>query len=68
VLSEHLEDEELASFYSRLMASEAGHYTLFLRLARSYGDRTEVDRLWSELLAYEGEVIKEFGTQEHIHG
>ena len=68
VLSEHLVDEELASFYSRLMASEAGHYTLFLRLARSYGDRTEVDRLWSELLAYEGEVIKEFGTQEHIHG
>lgn len=68
VLSENIEDEDLASFYRRLMASEAGHYTLFLRLARQYGDRELVDRLWQELLEFEAEVIAQLGTTERIHG
>ena len=68
VLSENIEDEDLASFYRRLMASEAGHYTLFLRLARQYGDREIVDRLWQELLEFEAEVIAQLGTTERIHG
>ena len=43
LLSEELEDKELAEFYRKLMVSEANHYTMFLGFARQYGDRKEVD-------------------------
>ena len=68
VLSEYLKDQELAKFYSRLMVSEANHYSLFIRLARTYGDREEVDQKWESLLNFEGEVMARFGKKEHIHG
>ncbi len=68
LLSEKIEDQELAQFYARLMASEAGHYTLFLRLARKYGNRERVDEKWQGLLAFEAEVMKDFNKTERIHG
>ncbi|SFR49121.1 tRNA-(ms[2]io[6]A)-hydroxylase [Robiginitalea myxolifaciens] len=68
LLSEALEDPELSEFYHRLMVSEAGHYTLFLKFARKYGDREVVDRKWQELLDYEAEIIKNLGNSETIHG
>ena len=68
LLSEQLEDKKLARFYRKLMISEAGHYTMFLRFARDYGDREEVDKKWQELLTYEAEVMKGLGTSEAIHG
>ncbi|MGB0177164.1 MAG: tRNA-(ms[2]io[6]A)-hydroxylase [Owenweeksia sp.] len=68
VLSENLKDQELARFYNRLMVSEANHYTLFIRLARTYGKREEVDQKWENLLDFEAEVIARFGKTEHIHG
>lgn len=68
LLSEELEDRELAEFYHKLMVSEAGHYTLFLKFARQYGDRREVDRKWEELLVYEASIMKGLGTKETVHG
>lgn len=68
LLSEHIADEDLAEFYRRLMISEANHYTLFLKFAREYGDREEVDRKWKELLDYEAEIMKGLGTSETMHG
>lgn len=68
LLSEKIEDQDLAQFYARLMASEAGHYTLFLRLARKYGNRETVDEKWQGLLAFEAEVMKDFNKTERIHG
>ena len=68
ILSEHMEDKDLAEFYRELMISEANHYTMFLQLARQYGDRKEVDEKWDRLLSFEAEVMKDFGTKEHIHG
>ena len=68
VLSDNIEDQELADFYRKLMVSEANHYTMFLQLARDYGEREEVDTKWEELLTFEAEVMKDFGTKEHIHG
>ncbi len=47
---------ELAPLYGRLEASEAGHYRLFLTLARSVTRDDEVDRRWSELLEDEGRI------------
>lgn len=68
VLSEQLEDRELAEFYRKLMVSEANHYTMFLKFARQYGEREKVDQLWDDLLRFEAEVMKDLGTKEHIHG
>jgi tRNA-(ms[2]io[6]A)-hydroxylase len=68
LLSEELEDKKLASFYRKLMISEAGHYTLFLGFARKYGDRNEVNTKWQDLLAFEAEVMKHLSKQETIHG
>jgi tRNA-(ms[2]io[6]A)-hydroxylase len=68
VLSENIEDQELASFYDKLMVSEANHYTMFLKFARQYGERAKVDKLWDELLNFEAEVMRDFGDKELIHG
>lgn len=68
VLSENINDEELARFYGNLMKSEAMHYTMFLSMAREYGNVAEVDKKWQDLLTFEGEVMKDFGTKEYIHG
>ena len=68
LLSQELEDQELAKFYRDLMVSEANHYTLFLNFARQYGDREEVDAKWQELLVYEAELMENLGNQETIHG
>ncbi len=68
LLSEKLQDKELAEFYRNLMISEANHYTMFLNFARKYGDRKEVDQKWQNLLVYEAEIMKDLGTSEQIHG
>ena len=68
LLSEELEDSELAKFYRDLMVSEANHYTMFLKFARKYGDREIVDQKWQDLLEFEAEVMKELGKSESIHG
>jgi len=68
LLSEELEDKELAEFYRNLMVSEANHYTMFLGFARKYGDREEVGTKWSELLNYEAEVMKDLSKKGTVHG
>lgn len=68
LLSKELKDPELAKFYRDLMVSEANHYSLFLKFARNYGIRKEVDRKWDDLLNFEAEILKNFGNQQLIHG
>ena len=68
LLSEELEDQELAIFYKNLMVSEANHYTMFLGFARQYGNRKEVDAKWQQLLEYEAKIISNLGTKETVHG
>ncbi len=68
VLSDNVQDEELAKFYYYLMASEAGHYTTFLGFAKKYGEGIDVDKRWKEWLEYEAGVIQNYGKEESIHG
>ncbi|WP_317163634.1 tRNA-(ms[2]io[6]A)-hydroxylase [Mucilaginibacter aquatilis] len=68
VLSENINDEELAVFYHELMISEATHYTTFLRLARKYAGKIDVETRWKDYLAYEAQVIQNYGKRETIHG
>jgi tRNA-(ms[2]io[6]A)-hydroxylase len=53
LLSEELKDPELAKF---------------LKFARTYGVRKDVDAKWEELLNFEAELLKSFGNQQLIHG
>lgn len=68
VLSQNIEDKELAKFYHELMVSEAGHYTTFLNFARKYTIDVDVEKRWQEWLEFEGELIQNYGTKEAIHG
>ena len=68
LLSEELEEKELAEFYRKLMVSEANHYTMFLGFARKYGNKKEVDTKWQQLLEYESKIISNLGKTEAIHG
>jgi tRNA-(ms[2]io[6]A)-hydroxylase len=68
VLSQNIEDKELAEFYRELMVSEAGHYTTFLKFARKYTEKVDVDKRWAEWLEFEGELITNYGKKETVHG
>lgn len=68
LLSEELKDKELAEFYHKLMVSEANHYTMFLKFARKYGERDEVDKKWQDLLDFEADIMKDLGKDKTIHG
>ncbi|MDE3741225.1 tRNA-(ms[2]io[6]A)-hydroxylase [Maribacter polysaccharolyticus] len=68
LLSEELQDKDLASFYHKLMVSEAGHYTMFLKFARQYGNLEAVNQKWQDLLEYEAQIMKDLGKNETVHG
>ncbi len=68
VMSEHIKDKQLADFYYELMISEAGHYTMFITLARKYAGNIDVEKRWKDFLEYEAKVIKNYGKTEGIHG
>lgn len=68
VLSENIEDKDLAAFYHELMISEANHYTLFLKFARQYAGREKADQKWNALLDFEAEIMSKLGNEEKIHG
>jgi tRNA 2-(methylsulfanyl)-N6-isopentenyladenosine37 hydroxylase len=68
VLSENINDEQLSAFYHELMVSEAGHYAMFIKMAKKYAETIDVDKRWNELLEFEAQVIQNYGKSETIHG
>jgi tRNA-(ms[2]io[6]A)-hydroxylase len=57
LLSVHLQEEELRDFYHRFMVSEAGHYRMFIDLARLYGKPDQVMKRWQAYLDHEKEIL-----------
>ena len=57
VLSQGIDDASLSAFYYELMISEAGHYKLFLSLAKEYMDGDQVMDRWREWLAEEAKIV-----------
>lgn len=58
LLSENISEDVLKGFYRDFMISEAGHYVLFIELAKEYGpSEVYVSARWEEFLAYEAEVL-----------
>jgi len=58
LLSLHLEDDHLKQFYHKFMISEAGHYRLFIDLAKKYGEEEQVKKRWQEYLDYEAKIME----------
>ena len=58
LLSLELTDTYLKQFYHKFMISEAGHYKLFMDLAKIYKDKSYVDSRWEDYLNYEKEIFK----------
>ncbi len=59
LLSLNINDEELKEFYHKFMVSEAGHYVLFIDLARKYFGEEVANKRWQEYLAREAEIMEE---------
>jgi tRNA-(ms[2]io[6]A)-hydroxylase len=68
VLSENINDKQLSEFYYELMVSEAIHYTTFIKFAKKYAGRIDVDKRWQDFLDYEASVIQNYGKTGAIHG
>lgn len=59
ILSENLEEESLRKFYYKFMVSEAGHYRLFLDLAKTYFDENLVNKTWKDWLQIEKNILSQ---------
>ena len=68
LLSMHISDDHLKDFYHKFMISEAGHYVLFIDLARKYFGREKADARWQEFLDYEAKIMENLEVRgDRIH-
>ncbi len=59
LLSLNLKEDDLKDFYHKFMVSEAGHYRLFIDLAKTYFPEERVKERWQEYLDREAEIISQ---------
>jgi tRNA-(ms[2]io[6]A)-hydroxylase len=67
LLAEGLSDPELAGFYKALAAAEAGHFKLFVDLAKLYDDPSEVETRFQELAREEADIVARLPSEPRIH-
>ena len=68
LLSLEIAEPELRDFYHRFMVSEAGHYRMFLDLAKLYSGEDRAMQRWHEYLDFEGELMKKLELRgDRIH-
>lgn len=68
LLSLHLADPALRSFYHTFMVAEAGHYRLFTELARTYFNPDHVQIRWNEYLDFEADMISKLAIRgDRVH-
>jgi tRNA 2-(methylsulfanyl)-N6-isopentenyladenosine37 hydroxylase len=66
-LSEHVEDEELKTFYRSLFESEARHHATYTRLATHFAPEQEVMRRLDEIAAAEAAIVAEGEDLPRMH-
>ena len=59
LLSLHISDETLRDWYHKFMVAEAGHYRLFIDLAKQYLPEDKVRQRWQEFLEHEAGIMQE---------
>jgi len=57
LLSLHINPPEMRDFYHSFMVSEAGHYKLFIQLAKTYLPEEKVKERWAEYLEEEAKIL-----------
>lgn len=57
LMSLYVSDADLRKWYHKFMVAEAGHYVLFIELARKYFPQEQVDARWKEYLAFEADLL-----------
>jgi len=67
LLSASCQDRELGRLYRGLYASEAGHYRVFIDLAKALPDAESVDREWERMLTAEAEIIAQQPSSPTMH-
>lgn len=68
LLSLHFPEQDLARFYHDLMIAEAGHYRLFIDLAKEYFPNDEVDDRWTYFLDQEAKIISSLEVRgDRVH-
>jgi tRNA-(ms[2]io[6]A)-hydroxylase len=68
LLSQEISDPSLKAFYHDLMISEAEHYATFIRFAKKYAGKIDVDKRWQDFLSFEASLMEKYGKKESIHG
>lgn len=68
LLADNVEDDDLKQFYTSLLASEARHRNLFLKLARLYFPIDEVALRLNELESIEAELVRSLPNETAMHG
>lgn len=62
-----LEDEELKKFYASLAESEAGHYMIFIRVARQYFTQSEITEAVERVSHIEAAAMLSSPMQATLH-
>jgi tRNA-(ms[2]io[6]A)-hydroxylase len=68
LLAAALPEGEVKSMYTDLIASEAGHYSMFLAMAREYCVRENVDARFDELASAEAAILAKLPNEPRMHG
>lgn len=67
IVSEADLDEDLKGFYRRLAREEAGHYTVFVRIARHYFSEADVSERLNQLLDWEAKAMLAVPHRPAVH-
>ncbi len=67
LLSEHLEDPELKSFYRRIADSEAGHHNIFIRIAGQYFSEEQIDEAMNRISKIESQAMLKVPHRAALH-
>jgi tRNA-(ms[2]io[6]A)-hydroxylase len=68
LLADNVDDADLKEFYTSLLASEARHRNLFLKLARMYFTDQEVSSRLTELEHLEATLTRALPSEAAMHG
>ena len=67
IVGENHPDEEMRSFYRRLAREEAGHYTIFVKLAKQYFPEDMVEERLNEWWDIEAEAMLAIPARAAVH-
>ncbi|MES2765168.1 MAG: tRNA-(ms[2]io[6]A)-hydroxylase [Bacteroidota bacterium] len=68
LLAKSATDETMRVLYKSLLASEAGHYTMYTDLAREYYPAAEVKARVNEMAALEADIVRNLKNLPSMHG